>query len=138
MISEPTNIIHTEEITTSYSTLINIQTTYQLSSSKYHRLSAEKYLIYLVIKNTSIKLHPHKITQLKSVASMKIFNSRQHSRQEGTVLEKLYGLIHHIVSMWKPTSVEYFYVSWGSTSRDFINTASYWIEIISRSAAVAR
>ena len=40
-------------ITTSYSKLINSQTTHQLSSNKYHRRSAEEYLIHLVTKNTS-------------------------------------------------------------------------------------
>ena len=66
---------------------------------------------------------------------MKIFNSRQHHDQnrkntviEKTVIEKIYGSIHHIVSMWKPTSVEYFKDSLTSNSRDNVNTASYLIE----------
>ena len=99
--------------------------------------SAEEYLIYLVTKNTSIKLHPHIITHLNSVASMKIFHSRQHPRQEGIAMEQLFGSIHHIVSMWNPTSVEYFYVWLTSTSCDIITTASCSIETISRSAIVA-
>ena len=37
-------------------------------------------------------MHPHIITHLNSVASMKIFNSRQHPHQEGIVIEKLYGV----------------------------------------------
>ena len=67
-----TNTILTEKLTTSYSTLINSQTTHQLSSNKYHRWSGKKYLIYLVPKNASIKLHPHIITHLNSV--VKLFN----------------------------------------------------------------
>ena len=47
------------------------------------------------------------------MASMKIFNSRQHPHQKGIVIEKLYGSIHH---MWKPTSVDYFCISLTSTS----------------------
>ena len=47
---------------------------------------------------------------------MKIFNSCQHPHYKGIVIEKLYGSIHHIVSMWKPTSVEYFCISLTSTS----------------------
>ena len=35
--------------------------------------------------------------RLKLVASMKILNSRQYPHQEGTVTEKSYGSIHHIM-----------------------------------------
>ena len=51
-------------------------------------------------------LHPHIITHLKLVTSMKILSSRQHPYEEGTVTEKSYGSIRYIVSMWKQTSVE--------------------------------
>ena len=53
------------------SALINSQTTHQLLPNKYHRWSAEEFLIYLVIKNTSTKLYPHIMMHLKLVASMK-------------------------------------------------------------------
>ena len=105
----------------------------QLLDINKHRWSVEECLIYLVKNNTSIKLHPH-IRDIKSVASIKIFNSLQYPHQEIW----LYGSIHHIVSMLKPTSVEYFYVSLTSNSRDIINTTSYSIENISRSASVER
>ena len=100
--------------------MINSQTTHHILSRKYHWWSAEEYLMYLVIKITSIKL----------------FNSRQHHHQEETIIEKIHGSIHHIVSMWKPTSVEYFWDSLTSNSRDIINTASYLIETISGSPTV--
>ena len=38
---------------------------------------------------------------------MKTSNLRQHSHQEGIVIEKFYGSIHHIVSIWKPRPVEF-------------------------------
>ena len=60
--------------------------------------SAGEYLIYLVVRNSSIKLHLHIIMHLKFVASMEILNSCQHLHQEGTVTEKSYGSIHHITS----------------------------------------
>ena len=46
------------------------------------------------------------------MASMKIFNSRQHPHHKGIVIEKLYGSSQ---DMWKPTSVEYFCISLTST-----------------------
>ena len=101
-----------------------------------HWWSAVEYLIYLVVKNTLIKLHPHIIKHLKLVASMKILNSCKHPHQEGTVTKKSYGSTHHIVSTWNQTSVEYFYNSLTSTSHDITNTASYSIGIILRSATV--
>ena len=70
-MQELTNIIHTEKIITSYTKLINSETSHQLLPSKYHRWSEEEYLIYLVTKNTSIKLHPHMMMHLKLVVSMK-------------------------------------------------------------------
>ena len=121
-------------MTTSYYKLINNQTTHQLSSNKYHRWTSEEYLIYLVTKNTLIKLQPHIIKDLNSVASMKIFNSRQYPHQEEILIKKLYGSIRHILSMWKPTSVEYFYVSLASTNCDIISTVIYSIETVLRSA----
>ena len=135
------NIMLTEKITTSYSTLINNQTTYQLSPKKYHQPSAGEYCnkeYFIAIKNTLIKLHAHIIMHLKLVASIKIFNSRQHPHQEGTVTERSYGSIHHIMSTRKQTSVEYFYDSLTSTSHDIINTASFSIKTISRSVTVVR
>ena len=50
--------------------------------------------------------------------------------------KKSYGSIHHIVSTWKETSVDYFYNSLTSTFHDIIITASYSIETILRSATV--
>ena len=66
----------------------------------------------------------------KLVASMKILNSRQHPQQKGIVLEKSYGSIPHLMS------AEKLYDSLTSTFQDFINTASYSIETILRSATV--
>ena len=71
---------------------------------------------------------------LKFSGFNEIFNSRQYPHQEEILIEKLYGSIRHILSMWKPTSVEYFYVSLASTNRDIINTASYSIQTVLRSA----
>ena len=76
------------------------------------------------------------IMYLKLVASMKPLNSHQHPHQGGTVTEKSHGSINHIVSARKRTLVEYFFVSLTSNSHDIIDTASYSIETISRSAAV--
>ena len=122
-----TNFILTEKITTSYSTLINSQTTHQLSPNKYNRWSAGEYLIYLVVKNTLIKLHTYTIMDLNLVSSMKIMTLLQHPQQEETITEKP-------MVLYTITNVGRIFLQF--IDGHFPNTASYSIETILRSAAV--
>ena len=130
MIYKLANTVHTEKITTRYSTLLKSQN---------HPSTIIKQIPLMVSRRISY-ISCNKEYFNKAALGYNntfIFNSRQHPHQKGIIIENLHVSIHHIVSTWKPTSLEYFYIALTSTSHNIINTTSYSIETISRLAKVA-